>query len=79
MKFEKTPEISSITYMKKVKLGVERGKSGYTLSEAFAHTQTFDILSFGGKLDVSWNPESQVTPWGGLAYFLSYLKTSGLF
>ena len=28
MKFEKTPEISSITCMKKVKLKVERGKSG---------------------------------------------------
>ena len=51
----------------------------YTLSEAFAPTQTFDIPAFGGKLDVSWNPESQVTPWGGLAYFVSYLKTSGVF
>jgi hypothetical protein len=51
----------------------------YTLSEAFAPTQTFDIPAFGGKLDVSWNPESQVTQWGGLAYFVSYLKTSGLF
>ena len=51
----------------------------YTLPEAFAPTQTFDIPAFVGKLDVSWNPESQVTPWGGLAYFVSYLKTSGLF
>jgi hypothetical protein len=51
----------------------------YTLSETFAPTQIFDIPAFGGKLDVSWNPESQVTPWGGLAYFVSYLKTSGLF
>ena len=51
----------------------------YTLSEAFAPAQTFDIPAFGGKLDVSWNPESQVTQWGGLAYFVSYLKTSGLF
>ena len=30
MKSEKTPEIRSINYMKKVKLRVERGKSGYT-------------------------------------------------
>lgn len=51
----------------------------YTLSEAFAHHQTVDIPAFGGKLDVSWNPEAQVTQWGGLAYFVSYLKTSGLF
>ena len=28
MEFEKTPEIRSINYMKKVKLRVERGKSG---------------------------------------------------
>ena len=28
MEFEKTPEIKSINYMKKVKLRVERGKSG---------------------------------------------------
>ena len=28
---------------------------------------------------MSWNPESQVTQGGGLAYFVSYLKTSGLF
>ena len=51
----------------------------YTLSEAFAPAQTVDIPAFGGKLDVSWNPGSQVTQWGGLAYFVSYLKTSGLF
>ena len=42
-------------------------------------THGADIPAFGGKLDVSWNPESQVTQWGGLAYFVSYLKTSGLF
>ena len=29
MEFEKTPEIRSINYMKKVKLRGERGKSGY--------------------------------------------------
>ena len=56
----------------------------YTLFQASASTQTIDtqtvdIPAFGGKLDVSWNPESQVTQWGGLAYFVSYLKTSGLF
>lgn len=51
----------------------------YTLFQGSAHAQTVDIPAFGGKLDVSWNPESQVTQWGGLAYFVSYLKTSGLF
>lgn len=51
----------------------------YTLFDASAPSATVDIPAFGGKLDVSWNPESQVTQWGGLAYFVSYLKTSGLF
>ena len=51
----------------------------YTPLQDSAHAQTVDIPAFGGKLDVSWNPESQVTQWGGLAYFVSYLKTSGLF
>lgn len=51
----------------------------YTLFQTSAVTQTVDIPAFGGKLDVSWNPDSQVTQWGGLAYFVSYLKTSGLF
>lgn len=51
----------------------------YTLSEAFVPAQTFNIPAFGGQLDVSWNSSSQVTQWGGLSYFVSYLKTSGLF
>ena len=51
----------------------------YTPFQDSAPAQTVDIPAFGGKLDVSWNPESQVTQWGGLAYFVSYLKTSGLF
>lgn len=50
----------------------------YTPSEATT-TTPIDIPAFGGRLDVRWDPRSQVTPWGGLAYFVSYLKTSGLF
>ena len=65
----------------KKKLHQTKGRymKDYTPTEAFLPTQTFDIPAFGGKLNVSWNPESQVTQWGGLAYFVSYLKTSGLF
>ena len=51
----------------------------YTLFDVSAPSSTVDIPAFGGRLDVSWNPGSQVTQWGGLAYFTSYLKTSGLF
>ena len=50
-----------------------------TISKESVPAQTVDIPAFGGKLDVSWDPGSQVTQWGGLAYFVSYLKTSGLF
>lgn len=50
-----------------------------TLSKAFALTETFNIPAFGGQLDVSWNSNAQVTQWGSLAYFISCLKTSGLF
>ena len=51
----------------------------HTLAELFAPAQAVDIPAFGGKLDVSWDPDAQVTQWGGLAYFVSYLKSSGLF
>ena len=51
----------------------------YTLFKPSAVGQAVDIPAFGGRLDVSWDPDSQVTQWGGLAYFVSYLKTSGLF
>ena len=50
----------------------------YTLFKPSAAGQAVDIPAFGGRLDVSWDPDSQVTQWGGLA-FVSYLKTSGLF
>lgn len=39
----------------------------YTLFKPSAVGQTVDIPAFGGRLDVSWNPDSQVTQWGGLA------------
>ena len=47
----------------------------YTLFQAPAPTQTIDIPAFGGKLDVSWNQESQVTQWGGLTYLFKIRRT----
>ena len=53
MKFEKTPEISSINYMKKVKLRVERGKSGYRVAEAAGPVRlTWRFSSNSGTLIV---------------------------
>lgn len=48
-----------------------------THSPVSCATQIVDIPAFGGKLDVKWDTQSQVTQWGGLAYFLSFLKTNG--
>lgn len=38
-----------------------------------------DIPSYGGRLDVKWDPGTKVTPSGGLAYLAVFLKTTGLF
>ena len=51
----------------------------YTLFKPFAVGQAVDIPAFGGRLAVSWNPDSQVTQWGGLAYFVCRAKRPGPF
>ena len=38
-----------------------------------------DILAYGGRLDVKWDPGTKVTPSGGLAYFAVFLKVTGFF
>ena len=38
-----------------------------------------DIPAFGGRLEVSWAPGARVTSVGGLAYFATFLKATGLF
>ncbi len=37
------------------------------------------IVAFGGPLGIRWEADAKVTRWGGLAYFATFLKTSGLF
>ncbi len=34
---------------------------------------------FKGPLSVQWDPDAHVTPWGGFAYFVDFLNTSGIF
>ena len=38
-----------------------------------------DVPAFGGRLEVNWSPGSRVTPAGGLVYFATFLKATGLF
>ena len=38
-----------------------------------------DVPAFGGRLEVSWAPGARVTSVGGLVYFATFLKATGLF
>lgn len=38
-----------------------------------------DLPTFGGRLDVRWEPVARITSVGGLAYFAMFLKSTGLF
>ncbi len=38
-----------------------------------------DIPAFGGRLEVDWSPGERVTSVGGLVYFATFLKETGLF
>lgn len=47
------------------------------LIKQFGHS--VDIPAFGGRLEVNWTPGARVTSVGGLAYFATFLKATGLF
>jgi hypothetical protein len=36
------------------------------------------LNTFGGRVDVLWDPKAEVTALGPLVYFIQFLKTSGL-
>ena len=38
-----------------------------------------DVPAFGGRLEVDWSPGERVTSVGGLVYFATFLKETGLF
>ena len=38
-----------------------------------------DVPAFGGRLEVNWAPGARVTSVGGLVYFATFLKATGLF
>ena len=37
------------------------------------------VKEFGGRLEVNWTPGARVTSVGGLVYFATFLKATGLF
>lgn len=51
----------------------------YATNPAFAQGGNLDIPAFGGPLGIRWDESARATPWGGLAYFATFLRTSGLF
>ena len=38
-----------------------------------------DVPAFGGRLEVDWSPGERITSAGGLVYFATFLKETGLF
>ena len=38
-----------------------------------------DVPAFGGRLEVDWSPGERVTSVGGLVFFATFLKETGLF
>lgn len=51
----------------------------YDTNPAFAQGGNLDIPAFGGPMGIRWDEGARVTPWGGLAYFATFLRTTGLF
>ena len=37
------------------------------------------VDTYGGVVQVAWDPEAEVTPYGQLVFFVEFLKTAGLF
>ena len=44
-----------------------------------AYSKGLGIDTYAGKIHVEWDPQAAVTPLGQLPFFISFLKTSGLY
>lgn len=51
----------------------------YAINSDFPQGGKLNIPSLGGLFEIRWDPNASVTQWGGLAYFASFLKISGVF
>jgi hypothetical protein len=49
------------------------------ITEELENNPSLTLDSYNGKIDVEWEDNSPVTPYGNLSFFIEYLKVSGLF
>ena len=45
----------------------------------FARDQPVPVDTYAGRIHVAWDPDAAITPMGQMAFFIAFLKTSGLF
>src|SRR5271163_359493 len=45
----------------------------------FTPEQPIPVDTYAGRVHVEWDPDAPVTPMGQMAFFIAFLKTSGLF
>lgn len=58
--------------------GGESKRAGDEAGEGLLAAGT-SLNTFGGKIQVRWMPEAAVSAFGQMAFFIEFLKTSGLF
>jgi len=51
----------------------------YDINPSSLQGGDFNITAFGGPLGIRWDPDANVTRWGGMAYFANFLKVSEMF
>jgi hypothetical protein len=49
------------------------------IKEELKNDPSLILDSYDGKIDIEWEDNSPVTPYGNLSFFIEYLKVSGLF
>jgi hypothetical protein len=45
----------------------------------FVADQPVPVDTYAGRVHVEWDPNAPITPMGQMAFFIAFLKTSGLF
>src|SRR4051794_35337453 len=41
--------------------------------------QSIPVGTYAGRVHIEWDPDAPITPMGQMAFFIAFLKTSGLF
>jgi hypothetical protein len=45
----------------------------------FVRDQPIPVDTYAGRIHIEWDPDAPITPMGQMAFFIAFLKTSGLF